>query len=104
MLSTQQINEYRRIITAPVISEKSMEAGEELAKYHFRVPVSANKVEIRRAVEAIFNVRVRSVNTMNVKGKARRQNYRHRMGKTADWKKAIVQLAPGDRIDVMQSG
>jgi large subunit ribosomal protein L23 len=104
MLSTQLINEYRRIITAPVISEKSMEAGEELGKYHFRVPVHANKVEIRRAVEAIFNVRVRSVNTMNVKGKKRRQNVKHRMGKTADWKKAIVQLAPGDRIDVMQSG
>jgi len=104
MLSTQLINEYRRIITAPVISEKSMEAGEELSKYHFRVPTYANKVEIRRAVEAIFNVRVRSVNTMNVKGKARRQNVKHRMGKTADWKKAIVQLAPGDRIDVMQSG
>ena len=104
MLSTQRINEYRRIITAPVISEKSMEAGEEQQKYHFRVPVHANKVEIRRAVEAIFNVRVRSVNTMNVKGKKRRQNVRHKMGKTADWKKAIVQLAPGDRIDVMQSG
>ena len=85
MLSTEQINHYRRIITAPVISEKSMEASEQLGKYHFRVPLSANKIEIRRAVEAIFNVRVQAVNTMNVKGKHRRQNIRHRMGKTADW-------------------
>ena len=103
MLSTEQINYYRRIITAPVISEKAMESGEELGKYHFRVPRHANKIEIRNAIEAIFGVRVRAVNTMNVKGKHRRQNIKHRMGKTADWKKAIVQLAPGDRIDVMQS-
>jgi large subunit ribosomal protein L23 len=104
MLSSEQMNAYRRIIIAPVISEKSMEAGEEQGKYHFRVPLSANKIEIGRAVEAIFNVRVRAVNTMTVKGKHRRQNVKHKMGKTADWKKAIVQLAPGDRIDVMQSG
>jgi large subunit ribosomal protein L23 len=103
MLSTEQINHFRRIIVAPVISEKSMEASEELGKYSFRVPRAANKIEIRRAVEAIFNVRVQSVNTMNVKGKHRRQNVRHRMGKTADWKKAVVKLAPGDRIDVMQT-
>ncbi|NLO73176.1 MAG: 50S ribosomal protein L23 [candidate division WS1 bacterium] len=96
--------QYRRLIISPVISEKSMEAGEAQGKYSFRVPLSANKIEIRRAVEALFNVRVLSVNTINVKGKHRRQNIRHRMGKTADWKKAVVKLAPGERIDVMQSG
>jgi large subunit ribosomal protein L23 len=104
MLSAEQMNNYRHLIVAPVISEKSMEQSELMGVYTFRVRREANKIEIRRAVEAIFNVRVQSVNTLNVKGKYRRQNIKHRMGKTADWKKAIVKLAPGDRIDVMQSG
>jgi large subunit ribosomal protein L23 len=101
MLSSEQMNYYRSILIQPVISEKSMEAVEAERKYHFKVSPKANKVEIARAVEAIFNVRVESVNTLNVHGKARRRSYRHRMGRTAAWKKAIVMLAVGDRIDVM---
>ena len=101
MLTSEQLNYYRRILIQPVISEKSMGASETERKYHFKVHPKANKVEIRRAVEAIFNVRVESVNTMNVRGKARRRSYRHRMGRTAGWKKAVVMLVPGDRIDVM---
>ena len=104
MLCAEQMNNYRHVIVAPVSSEKSMEESELMGVYTFRVRPEANKIEIRRAVEAIFNVRVQSVNTLNVKGKYRRQNIKHRMGKTADWKKAIVKLAPGDRIDVMQTG
>jgi large subunit ribosomal protein L23 len=101
MLSSDQINYYRSILIQPVISEKSMEATEAQHKYHFKVNPKANKIEIGRAVEAIFNVRVESVNTLNVRGKSRRQSARSRMGKTAAWKKAIVMLAAGDRIDVM---
>jgi large subunit ribosomal protein L23 len=104
MLSDERLNYYRRIIVHPVVSEKSMESGELHSKYHFRVASYANKVEIRRAVEALFNVRVRAVNTLNVQGKTRRRSYRHRIGKTASWKKAIVTLAPGDRIDVIETG
>lgn len=101
MLSSEQLNYYRTILIQPVISEKSMEAGEAQRKYHFKVSPKANKVEIRNAVEAIFNVRVESVNTLNVHGKARRRSFKHRMGRTAQWKKAIVMLAQGDRIDMM---
>jgi large subunit ribosomal protein L23 len=101
MLTNDQLNYYRNILIQPVISEKSMAAGEAEGKYHFKVQPRANKVEIQRAVEAIFNVRVLSVNTLNVRGKTRRRSYKHRMGRTANWKKAIVKLAPGDRIDVM---
>ena len=101
MLNSDQLNYYRSILIQPVISEKSMEASETEHKYHFKVHPKANKVEIRRAVEAIFNVRVESVNTLNVRGKARRRSYRDRMGRTANWKKAIVLLAAGDRIDMM---
>ena len=101
MLTSDQLNYYRSILLQPVISEKSMAAAESERKYHFKVHPKANKVEIRRAVEAVFNVRVESVNTLNVLGKARRRSYRHRMGRTAAWKKAIVRLAAGDRIDMM---
>ena len=101
MLTSDQLNYFRSILIQPVISEKAMEATEAQRKYHFKVSPKANKVDIRRAVEAIFNVRVESVNTLNVRGKSRRRSQRHRMGKTAAWKKAIVMLAAGDRIDVM---
>lgn len=104
MLTTEDLNYYRSIIRQPVISEKSMSDGETRGRYHFRVDPKANKVEIRRAIQALFNVRVQSVNTMMVKGKARRRSYRHRVGQTAAWKKAIVQLAPGERIEVIETG
>ena len=103
MPSTEQFNRYRTIIIKPVISEKSMEDGETNGKYHFCVASGANKVEIQSAIEALFNVRVVAVNTLNVQGKQRRRSPRDRMGRTASWKKAIVKLAPGERIDVIQT-
>jgi len=104
MLTTEDLNYYRTIIIQPVISEKSMGDGESRGRYHFRVHLKANKVEIGRAIEALFNVRVQSVNTMTVKGKVRQRSHRHRVGKTAAWKKAIVQLAPGERIEIIETG
>ncbi len=67
-------------------------------KYLFRVDGNANKIEIKRAVEEIYNVRVDSVNVMTVKGKKKRVRYRE--GMTASWKKAIVTLEPDNRIEV----
>lgn len=82
------------IIVRPVISENSMEmAGEK--KYTFRVDRRANKVEIRTAIEKIYSVQVESVNTMNVKGKEKRQG--RSVGRTSDWKKAIVTLTPDSK-------
>lgn len=69
-----------------------------LNKYLFWVDKSANKVEIRKAVEGIYKVKVNNVNTLTVKGKPKRVRYA--MGKTSDWKKAIVTLKEGDKIDV----
>ena len=103
MLTSQDINRFRTIIRQPIVTEKSMEQAETLGKYHFRVHSDANKVEIRRAVEALFSVEVMAVNTMNVLGKSRRRSYRYRAGKTARWKKAIVTLAPGHSIDVVET-
>ena len=88
------------VIERPLVTEKSM-AGAEQGKYTFRVEKTSNKIEIAQAVEQIFNVKVHSVNTMIVKGKKRRLG-RHKEGKTADWKKAIVSLKPGYKIEIFE--
>lgn len=77
------------IIRKPVVTEASMNAMAE-NKYTFVVEKTANKTEIKNAVETIFGVRVKRVNTMNMNGKMKRQGRYE--GKRADWKKAIVEL------------
>lgn len=67
-------------------------------KYLFWVDKSANKIEVKNAVEAIYKVTVENVNTQTARGKNKRVRYV--MGKTPDWKKAIVQLKSGDKIDI----
>ncbi|MFH1594458.1 MAG: 50S ribosomal protein L23 [Candidatus Omnitrophota bacterium] len=69
-----------------------------LNKYMFCVGMSANKIEIRKAIEDIYKVKVASVNTAIVRGKMKR--VRFALGKTSDWKKAIVTLKQGDKIDI----
>ena len=78
------------IIKRPIITEQSMEQT-EMKRYTFEVDKRANKIEIAKAVEEIFGVKVAKVNTMNVPGKAKRMGA-CRPGRTKDWKKAIVQL------------
>ena len=78
------------IAIRPIITERSM-AGAAEKKYVFEVAPTAGKVEIKKAVEEIFGVKVAKVNTMNVPGKAKRMGAA-RPGRTKDWKKAIVQL------------
>lgn len=77
------------IIIKPIITEDSMDKMED-NKYSFKVAVDANKSEIKKAVEAIFDVKVVKVNTMNMKGKKKRVG--QHVGRTSDWKKAIVTL------------
>ena len=78
------------IIIRPVITERSM-AGVADKKYVFEVAPTAGKIEIKKAIEEIFGVKVAKVNTINVSGKAKRMGAA-RPGRTKDWKKAIVQL------------
>lgn len=104
MLRAEELNQYRSIILRPVVTEKSMREAESGNTYTFEVHPSANKVEIRRAIEGMFHVSVTNVNTMQVRGKQRRRSYRHRTGRTAQRKKALVTLAAGDRIDVVEMG
>jgi large subunit ribosomal protein L23 len=85
------------IITAPVITEKAT-LGSEYGQVTFRVPLTATKPQIKAAVEALFKVEVRAVNTLIAKGKTKR--FRGMPGRRADVKKAIVTLAAGQSIDV----
>lgn len=89
------MREYE-VIKGPVDTEKTNLQKEMLNKVAFEVAPSANRVEIRKAIESIFDVRVASVRTVQVKGKKKRRG--RIIGKRKDWKKAIVSLAPGQRI------
>jgi large subunit ribosomal protein L23 len=86
----------RQIIIRPIISEKSYQMIEQ-NKYTFEVHVTATKPHVRAAVEEIFKVRVIGVNTMNIKPKPKRRGFHQ--GLTKHWKKAVVELKPGDRIE-----
>jgi large subunit ribosomal protein L23 len=92
----------RDVIIKPVVSEKSY-ALLDTGAYTFVVHPDANKIEIRQAVESIFNVRVRKVTTLNRPGKRKRNRRSFTFGKKADTKRAIVTLAGGDRIDLFEN-
>lgn len=85
------------ILRAPVITEKSTLAGEH-NQVVFRVPLEATKPQVKEAVETLFKVQVKAVNTLRHKGKIKR--FRGLVGKRSDTKKAIVTLAEGHSIDV----
>jgi len=88
-----------QIIIRPVVSEKSyVLAGAD--KYTFRVHPDAHKTQIRQAVESLFEVNVVDVRTLSVKSKPKRRG--HTSGRTRAWKKAIVQVAPGQSIPIFQ--
>lgn len=86
------------IIRAPVVTEKSTR-GAEVNQVTFRVAMDATKPEIKKAIETLFKVKVKRVNTIRVNGK--RKRFQGRPGRRADYKKAIVSLAEGEMIDVM---
>ena len=91
----------RDVILAPVVSEKSY-ALLEGGAYTFKVHPDASKPEIHDAIEAIFNVKVVKVNTLNRKGKRKRNRKTFGFGSRPDTKRAIVTLADGDSIDLFQ--
>jgi len=90
------------IILRPVITEKSNRLMEDFGKYTFEVALDASKGEIKNAIQELFGVKVRKVNTMIVKPKKKRILGRFRQyGKTRKWKKAVVTLEPGESIDLL---
>ena len=94
------MREAQKIIRRPMITEKSTRQKEEGRQYVFEVDRDANKIEIQTAVERLFKVKVLQVRTSNVLGKMKRLGRRY--GKRADWKKAVVTLKEGDRIDFFE--
>ncbi len=88
------------IIVRPLVTEKSTDQLERNGAYGFVVANTANKIEIAKAVEALFNVKVRNVRTMRYAGKERRVG--RFIGRRACWKKAIVTLQPGDTIEIFE--
>ena len=88
------------IIKRPLITEKTSIQKEVYNQLTFEVDRRANRVEIKRAIEKIFNVNVSGVKTMQVKGKTKQRG--RIAGKRRDWKKAIVTLMPGERIDFFE--
>lgn len=88
------------VLRQPLVTEKTVRAQEANNQYTFEVHPDANKIEIRRAVQEQFDVDVTQVRTMNVRGKEKR--VRQAPGYTADWKKAIVTLAEGEHIEIME--
>jgi len=91
---------YYDIIKSPLITEKTTIQKEASNQVSFKVSRNANRVEIKRAIENIFNVKVAGVRTMQVKGKTKQRG--RIIGKRKDWKKAIVTLMPGERIDFFE--
>ena len=89
------------VLGRPVITEKATALKEAANQYVFRVPRSANKLEIRRAIEILFKVRVVGLQTLNVRGKKKRLGRFE--GRTAAWKKAVATLAPGQSIEVAEA-
>jgi large subunit ribosomal protein L23 len=90
---------FWRVIKKPLITEKSEWMREKLNQYAFLVDKSANKIQIKKAIEKIFEVKVVKVHTIRCKGKPKR--VRFSKGYTSDWKKAIVTLVEGDRIEII---
>lgn len=91
------------IVIRPVITEKNTSLMDQ-GKYTFEVAVVANKPMIKQAIEQLFEVQVQAVNTMNVKGKLKSRRTRGGItsGYKRNWKKAIITLAPGERIDIFE--
>lgn len=92
------MNEPQDLIDTIVLTEKATLLSEKLNQYVFRVAPRANKIQIKQAVEKLFGKKVVAVNTANYAGKARRQR-RPDAGRTAHWKKAIVTLKEGEKIE-----
>jgi len=86
-----------KVLLSPHVSEKTTRVGEAANQYTFKVAKTASKQQIKEAVEALFDVNVLQVRTVNMKGKSK--TFRFRSGKRSDWKKAYVSLAEGQSID-----
>ncbi len=97
MSNDLQKNELANILIAPIVSEKSTNAAEQSNHFVFKVKKISTKIEIKKAIELMFDVEVDAVQVLNVKGKVKR--FGRTLGKRSDWKKAYIKLKSGHDID-----
>ena len=95
------MKESRQVVLRPIVTEKATALKDDRNQVSFQVALDANKVDIRRAVEKIFNVKVTDVRTQVVYGKEKRMG--RFVGRRPSWKKAVVQLAPDNKIELFES-
>ena len=95
------MNPYK-VIIRPIDTEKTRYQASELGQYVFEVNRGTNKIEVKRAIETIFGVKVVAVNVMNVPAKAQGRRGRRRVVRRPGWKKAVITLAEGQRLDVFE--
>ncbi|MBL7065029.1 MAG: 50S ribosomal protein L23 [Anaerolineae bacterium] len=95
------MNPYK-IIIRPIDTEKTRYQASELGQYTFEVDRRANKIQVRQAIEAIYDKNVVAVNVMNMPAKASKRRGRRRMVRRPQWKKAVVTVAEGQRLDVFE--
>jgi large subunit ribosomal protein L23 len=93
------MDRFYQLVARPIITEKGSTDSARRNAFHFKVPLDANKVEIRQAVEKVFQVKVKKVNTLRATTKVRRRGYV--AGTTPAWKRAMVVLEEGQVIDVL---
>jgi len=94
------MKEAYQIIRRPLITEKGTDMKDQVNQYLFEVAGDANKIEIKRAIESLFRVKVQQVRTLSVKGKKKRLG--RFVGRTSDWKKAIATLKEGETIEFFE--
>jgi len=94
------MSEFHKILMKPLVTEKSMQSLQESNRVSFKVKRDANKIQVRSAVEQIFEVTVESVNMVTVRGK--KKKFGRSVGQSKDWKKAIVKLKEGDKIELFE--
>jgi large subunit ribosomal protein L23 len=94
------MSDFHKILMKPLVTEKSMQSLQESNRVSFKVKRDANKIQVRTAVEQIFEVTVESVNMVTVRGKKKR--FGRNVGQSKDWKKAIVKLKEGDKIELFE--
>jgi large subunit ribosomal protein L23 len=94
------MSEFHKILMKPLVTEKSMQSLQESNRVSFKVKRDANKIQVRTAVEQIFEVTVESVNMVTVRGK--KKKFGRSVGQSKDWKKAIVKLKEGDKIELFE--
>ena len=99
------MNMYYEILLYPILTEKMLKLQDDERKYAFKVDISVNKIDVKKAIQNRFDVTVEKVHIINVKGKSKQMNTQRGItrGKRSDWKKAIVTLRKGDSINYFES-